>query len=122
MSINTHLGKEQSRRDDLEAVGHMIMYFLRGSLPWQGLKADNVKERYAKIGETKRNTPIEQLCEGFPEELATYLRYVRHIDFFEKPDYDYLIRLFTELFDSKGYSWDDKYDWTGQPFPSIFKF
>lgn len=120
MSINTHLGKEQSRRDDLEAVGHMIMYFLRGSLPWQGLKADNVKERYAKIGETKRNTPIEQLCEGFPEELATYLRYVRHIDFFEKPDYDYLIRLFTELFDSKGYSWDDKYDWTGQQFPSIF--
>lgn len=120
MSINTHLGKEQSRRDDLEAVGHMIMYFLRGSLPWQGLKADNVKERYAKIGETKRNTPIEQLCDGFPEELATYLRYVRHIDFFEKPDYDYLIRLFTDLFNRKGYEWDSKYDWEGQPFPSIF--
>jgi len=50
----------------MEALGHMFLYFLRGSLPWQGLKADTLKERYQKIGETKRNTSVDELCGAFP--------------------------------------------------------
>jgi len=59
---------EQSRRDDLEALGHMFLYFFRGSLPWQGLKADTLKERYKKIGDTKISTPIDVLCENAPSK------------------------------------------------------
>lgn len=57
---------EQSRRDDLEALGHMYVYLVRGSLPWQGLKVQYPKERYQKIGEMKQNTPVSELCEGRP--------------------------------------------------------
>lgn len=112
MSINTHLGREQSRRDDLEALGHMLIYFLRGSLPWQGLKADNLKQRYQMIGDTKRKTPIDELCAAFPAEVATYLRYCRMLDFFQMPDYNYLRQLFWDMFEREGYKDDGIYDWT----------
>lgn len=123
MSINTHFGVEQSRRDDLEAIGHLLMYFLRGSLPWQGLNNGDLSlpERYQRIGETKRITPIEVLCEGFPEEFASYMRYVRDIDFYEKPNYEYLRKLFTDLYERRSYKYDDIYDWTNKQLPKKWK-
>ncbi|TEB26643.1 CK1/CK1/CK1-G protein kinase [Coprinellus micaceus] len=111
MSINTHLGREQSRRDDLEALGHVFMYFLRGSLPWQGLKAATNKQKYEKIGEKKQTTPIKELCEGFPEEFAIYLNYVRKLGFEETPDYDFLRELFTKVLRSSGDVEDGVFDW-----------
>ncbi|KAK0701485.1 kinase-like domain-containing protein [Apiosordaria backusii] len=117
MSINTHLGREQSRRDDLEALGHVFMYFLRGGLPWQGLKAATNKQKYEKIGEKKQTTPIKELCEGFPEQLVTYLTYVRNLGFEDTPDYDYLRELFTTALKEAGIPEDGEYDWmkVGKP-------
>lgn len=111
MSINTHLGREQSRRDDLEALGHVFMYFLRGGLPWQGLKAATNKQKYEKIGEKKQSTPIKELCETFPEEFGIYLNYVRKLGFEETPDYDFLRELFTKVLKSSGEAEDGVYDW-----------
>lgn len=111
MSINTHLGREQSRRDDLEALGHVFMYFLRGGLPWQGLKAATNKQKYEKIGEKKQTTAIKDLCEGFPEEFSKYLTYVRNLGFEDTPDYDYLRDLFTQSLKNTGEVEDGEYDW-----------
>ncbi|KZT02581.1 kinase-like protein [Laetiporus sulphureus 93-53] len=111
MSINTHLGREQSRRDDLESLGHVFMYFLRGGLPWQGLRAATNKQKYEKIGEKKQSTPIEELCEGFPEEFAIYMNYVRKLGFEETPDYEFLRELFTKVLKTLGEPEDGVFDW-----------
>ncbi|KAI9508292.1 kinase-like protein [Russula earlei] len=111
MSINTHLGREQSRRDDLESLGHVFMYFLRGSLPWQGLKAATNKQKYEKIGEKKQSTAIKELCEGFPEEFGIYLNYVRKLGFEETPDYDFLRELFAKMMKNNNDLDDGVYDW-----------
>lgn len=71
-SLNTHLGIEQARRDDIESLVFVMIYYLRGSLPWQGLKARNIKEKYVKIKEKKINTKLEELCEGMPSKYFKY--------------------------------------------------
>ncbi|XP_074575765.1 casein kinase 1-like protein 2 isoform X2 [Curcuma longa] len=111
-SVNTHLGIEQSRRDDLESLGYVLMYFLRGSLPWQGLKAGTKKQKYEKISEKKVATSIEALCRGYPSEFASYFHYCRSLRFEDKPDYGYLKRLFRELFIREGFQFDYVFDWT----------
>lgn len=110
--MNTHLGIEQSRRDDLESLGYVLMYFLRGSLPWQGLKAGTKKQKYEKISEKKVCTPIEALCRGYPTEFASYFHYCRSLRFDDKPDYAYLKRLFRDLFIREGFQFDYVFDWT----------
>ncbi|KAG6486382.1 hypothetical protein ZIOFF_054952 [Zingiber officinale] len=105
-SVNTHLGIEQSRRDDLESLGYVLMYFLRGSLPWQGLKAGTKKQKYEKISEKKT------LCRGYPSEFASYFHYCRSLRFEDKPDYAYLKRLFRDLFIREGFQFDYVFDWT----------
>ena len=76
VSCDVYAVLEQSRRDDLEALGHVFMYFLRGGLPWQGLKAATNKQKYEKIGEKKQTTPIKELCEGFPGMFLRFFFFV----------------------------------------------
>ncbi|KAK9292017.1 hypothetical protein L1049_019970 [Liquidambar formosana] len=118
-SVNTHLGVEQSRRDDLESLGYVLMYFLRGSLPWQGLKAGTKKQKYDKISEKKMLTPIEVLCKLYPSEFTSYFHYCRSLRFEDKPDYAYLKRLFRDLFIREGYQFDYVFDWTILKYPQI---
>ncbi|KAL9027194.1 MAG: hypothetical protein Q9196_004252 [Gyalolechia fulgens] len=111
-SINTHLGVEQSRRDDMESLGYVMLYFCRGSLPWQGLKAATKKQKYDRIMEKKMTTPTEVLCRGFPNEFAIYLNYTRSLRFDDKPDYTYLRKIFRDLFVREGFQYDYVFDWT----------
>ncbi|XP_076946135.1 casein kinase 1-like protein 3 isoform X2 [Bidens hawaiensis] len=111
-SCNTHLGIEQSRRDDLESLGYVLLYFLRGSLPWQGLKAATKKQKYDKICEKKLSTPIEVLCKSHPVEFASYFHYCHSLTFDQRPDYGFLKRLFRELFTREGFEFDYIFDWT----------
>merc|ERR1719171_2833263 len=111
-SINTHCGIEQSRRDDLESLGYVLMYFNRGSLPWSGLKAATKKQKYEKIMEKKISTPIDVLCRGYPQEFATFLNYTRGLRFEDKPDYSYLRKLFTTIVQKESIVFDYMFDWT----------
>lgn len=118
-SINTQLGIEQSRRDDLESLGFVYMYLLRGSLPWQGVKAATKAEKYETIKELKTSTSAETLCKNHPEEFCTYLNYCHKLSFDEKPDYLYLRKLFKDLYMKKGFAYDYIYDWNLKKPPSI---
>ena len=112
-SIHALEEMEQSRRDDLESVGYVLMYFLRGNLPWQGLKIKSKEDRYKKILDKKKETTSEELCKGFPDEFREYLEYSRNLEYTEEPKYDkYKEKFYSLVCDKLGESFDYVYDWT----------
>ena len=110
-SINALRGYEQSRRDDLESAGYVLMYFLRGSLPWQGLHVNRGEDRYKKILQKKKGTSAEELCKGFPSEFVEYINYTRNLEFEADPDYKYLRGLLTSVLAKQNAEYDFYYDW-----------
>jgi casein kinase I family protein HRR25 len=96
----------------LESLGYILVYFCRGQLPWQGIRARTKKEKYDKIMEKKMTTPADALCRGLHQEFAIYLNYVRSLRFDDKPDYSYLRKLFRDLFVREGFQYDYVFDWT----------
>ena len=111
-SINALKGNEQSRRDDLEALGYVLMYLLRGSLPWQGLQAKTKEERYKKILKKKIDITSYDLCIGFPSEFEKYIEYTRNLQYTEDPKYDILKGLFKKVMKRESFKLDYIYDWT----------
>ena len=111
-SINTHLGIEQSRRDDIEALGYMMVYFLKGHLPWQGLQYTDSKKCFEKIKKIKKETSLETLCMGLPIEIITFIQYTRNMKFEDKPNYSYLRALMRKIAAKNGVKMDyNKFDW-----------
>ena len=110
-SINAMEGLSQSRRDDLESLGYMLIYFLKGKLPWQNFLIKNKEERYNKIKQTKKEISINELCSDCPEEIGQYITYVKNLKFDEEPNYNYLKNLFYEILNKTGNKFDYLYDW-----------
>lgn len=114
-SVNAHLGLEQSRRDDLESVGYVLLYLLVGSLPWQGLKANTKHEKYQRIMDKKMSTSIETLTRGLPVEFSKYFSYVKALKFDDRPDYAFLRQVFQELSAREGFESNSAFDWQSLP-------
>lgn len=110
-SVNVHNGVEQSRRDDLESIGYILLYFLKSTLPWQGLQGRNKNDKYDRIREKKNKTTVEELCRGMPEEFNTFIKYCRQLGFEAKPDYQYLRNLLRQMGQSHQFEFDGLYDW-----------
>ena len=110
-SINALLGFEQSRRDDLEAMSYMLMYFLRDKLPWQGLVVKQKENRYAKILEKKQSFPLSMLCEGFPRQFEELISYTRNLLYEENPNYDYMKNLMLSVLKNIDAQPDLHFDW-----------
>lgn len=110
-SRNAHNGIEQTRRDDLESLGYIFLYFLKGSLPWQGLKIKEKSEKYEKIKEMKNSITPRELFNGFPEEFVKYMDYCFNLKFEEEPNYRMLINSFKDLYKVSDYEFDNAYDW-----------
>lgn len=104
--------EDQSRRDDMESLGYLMLFLLRGSLPWQQIKATTEELELEDIGERKRTISTEELCDGLPKEFAAYFDHVRSLQFGDKPRYSYLRKIFNNLFSREGFKWDQVFDWT----------
>lgn len=111
VSLYTHYGIEQSRRDDIEGISYILIMFAKGSLPWQGVKAKSKTEKHKKIFEKKKSISPEDICKGLPEEFPTLLKYSRKLDFKETPDYKNIKIMFKNLISKEGFKMDMIFDW-----------
>ena len=111
-SINALQGYEQSRRDDLESVGYVLMYFLRGNLPWQNIKSKTKDEKYQSILKIKKDTSSKELGKNFPLEFSEILDYFKKLEYEENPDYAMCCNKLLSVLEKEKLKFDYVYDWT----------
>ena len=111
VSLFTHYGIEQARRDDIESIAFNLIYFARGKLPWQGVKTKNKKEKHKKIMESKLVHTPEILCSNLPEEFIKLLKYPKKLEFEEEPDYQRIKLMFKNYITKNGGIMDMEFDW-----------
>ena len=111
VSLFTHYGIEQSRRDDIEGIAYNLIYLAKGKLPWQGVKTKNKKEKHKKIMESKISYSPEQLCKDLPEEFVNLLKYSRNLEFEESPDYKSIKLMFKNHIIKNGDTMNFEFDW-----------
>lgn len=109
-SIAAHDNQEQGRKDDLESIAYILIYMYKGKLPWQSIKNKDKKEKYRLIGEKKKSTTPEELCMNMPKEFCVFLKYIRNMEFDEKPHYSALKKMFMKLYESREYK-NQKMEW-----------
>ncbi|EAY20062.1 Casein kinase I, putative [Trichomonas vaginalis G3] len=112
-SINVHNGIEYSRRDDMESLAYILIYFMKGSLPWQNVPLINGQSLSTAVSEIKQSTPIEELCYDLPEEFGMFLQEVRALQFEEEPNYVKYREMVRNLFIKSGFVYNYKFDWEG---------
>jgi len=107
-----HEGYDASRRDDLFALGYVLLHLLRGELPWLDISHKDKKVRNKRIGQKKAETSDKELCRGFPRQFVEYFRYLRSLDFYDEPDYDRLQDMMDTVLEEAKQKYDLVYDWS----------
>ena len=116
ISMNAHLGNEQCKKDDLESLAYIMVYFIKGELPWQNIKAKSRKEKYSKIYKLKKKMVPNELCDFLPEEMKTFLNYILNLNVKVRPDYSKLMNLINNLMNKYSYCNDLQFDWYSASF------
>ena len=111
MSINTLRGIEQSRRDDMESIGYVLIYFLNGKLPWQGLNISNKQKRYKKLLHKRLKISVKKLCKDLPKCIYSYMMLVRTLKYDDDVNYSHLRKLFVNEMFERDICYDCSWDW-----------
>ena len=103
-SVNNLIGFELSRRDDLISLSYMLIYFIKGALPWENVKAKKIEEKIVKILDIKQNINDDKFAEGLPNEIKLFISYTKKLKFEEDPDYNHLKNILDIIIKSKDFN------------------